>query len=309
MKGLICRQLYGELCDHRPSGDEDILIRKSEYEQVQHILVTNGYIPEQKNVTPLQLENVQEFSFYNPQSGLTIEVHINPFGTNNDLRMQLNNCFQNVFQNCREAVIDGVSVTTMSHTDHIFFLVLHTFKHLTSGGFGIRQIADILLYAEKYGKDCDWDYIKNVLQRLKVEAFFNDLVFIGNHYLGFHLEMLSEVNCPEDLLAEIMDCGIFGNTTQAQRTAVQMTSAAIRGKDEANQSHIKNLLYTIFPNRANMMYLYPELQEKPYLLPICWVKRWGRFLVHNKASGGKLAAESMKISKKRIELLKKYDIL
>ncbi len=28
MKGLICRQLYGEFCDHRPSGDEDILVKK-----------------------------------------------------------------------------------------------------------------------------------------------------------------------------------------------------------------------------------------------------------------------------------------
>ena len=37
MKGLICRQLYGEYCDHRPSGDEDILIRKAEYKQVQQI--------------------------------------------------------------------------------------------------------------------------------------------------------------------------------------------------------------------------------------------------------------------------------
>lgn len=32
MKGIICRQPYGDFCDHRPSGDEDILIPKSEYE-------------------------------------------------------------------------------------------------------------------------------------------------------------------------------------------------------------------------------------------------------------------------------------
>lgn len=37
MKGLICRQLYEEYCDHRPSGDEDILIQKSEFELVQQI--------------------------------------------------------------------------------------------------------------------------------------------------------------------------------------------------------------------------------------------------------------------------------
>jgi hypothetical protein len=26
LKGIVCRSLYGELCDHRASGDEDILI-------------------------------------------------------------------------------------------------------------------------------------------------------------------------------------------------------------------------------------------------------------------------------------------
>lgn len=27
IKGIICRQLYGDLCDHRPSSDEDILVK------------------------------------------------------------------------------------------------------------------------------------------------------------------------------------------------------------------------------------------------------------------------------------------
>lgn len=309
MKGLICRQLYGELCDHRPSGDEDILIRKSEYEQVCQILLSNGYIPEFQNVTAAQLDELQEITFQCNQNGLTIEVHVNPIGHEDGWRRQMDNYFQNVFQNSREEIIDGVPVTTMGHTDHLLFLILHAFKHLTVGGFGIRQVIDILLYIEKYGNECDWDEIKKVLKHLRAESFFSDLVYIGNKYLGFQLEIPFEVNCPEELLAEILDCGVFGNATQAQRTAIQMTSAAIRGKDEKDQSKIRTLLSTIFPNRAWMISMNPELIEKPYLLPICWVKRWGRFLAHNKVSGGNLAAESMKISKRRIELLKKYDIL
>ncbi|MCD7741386.1 MAG: nucleotidyltransferase family protein, partial [Ruminococcus sp.] len=34
MKGIICRSLYGERSDFRPSGDEDILIDKKDYENV-----------------------------------------------------------------------------------------------------------------------------------------------------------------------------------------------------------------------------------------------------------------------------------
>ena len=43
MKGLVCRQLYGELADHRPSGDEDILIEKKDFEKTKNILEKRGY--------------------------------------------------------------------------------------------------------------------------------------------------------------------------------------------------------------------------------------------------------------------------
>ena len=36
------------------------------------------------------------------------------------------------------------------------------------------------------------------------------------------MDMLTESNCPDELLSEILDCGVFGNATQAQKTAVQM---------------------------------------------------------------------------------------
>ena len=76
MKGLICRQLYGEYCDHRPSGDEDILIRKAEYKQVQQIPQEIGYRPKYQGVTETQLDDLQEVTFYNRQTGLSIEVHV-----------------------------------------------------------------------------------------------------------------------------------------------------------------------------------------------------------------------------------------
>lgn len=191
MKGLICRQLYGEFCDHRPSGDEDILIQKSEYEKLSRVLTASGYIPEFQNITAAQLDELQEITFQGNQSGLTIEGHVNPIGHEDGWRRQMDDCFQNVFQNSREEVLDGIPVTMMGHTDHMLFLVFHAFKHLTAGGFGVRQVMDILLYAEKYETQCNWQKIKAVLHHLNAESFLNDLLYIGNQYLGFNLEVLS----------------------------------------------------------------------------------------------------------------------
>lgn len=306
MKGIICRQLYGEYCDHRPSGDEDILVCKEDYEQIQRILIENGYIPENSNVTHKQLEELQEITFHNTQSGLTIEVHVNPIGHHNNLRRRMNDYFMGVFERSIMLNINDVNISTMSATDHYVYLVLHSFKHFTSAGFGIRQVLDILLFEQEYADKIDWAYVEMVLKDIRAYSFWADLIYIGKQYLGFNSQLKRSENCPEDLLADLLGNGIFGNGTQEQRTALQMTNAAVAGN---NRSRVDTILRTIFPSKSQILNNHPELQEKPWLLPICWVKRWGRFLVHNKANGGNLAAESMKISKRRIELLKKYDIL
>ena len=133
------------------------------------------------------------------------------------------------------------------------------------------------------------------------------MITIGNRYLGFSLSSPYQPNCPEDLLEDLLSNGAFGNTTQAQVTAVQMTVAAVASEQKNNKLLL--LIKTIFPSKGRLMPLNPELADKPWLLPVCWVKRWGRFLKHNRQNGGNLAAESMAVSERRMELLKKYKIL
>lgn len=39
LKGIIYLQLYGDLCDHRPSGDEDVLVKSEDFFKVRDILI------------------------------------------------------------------------------------------------------------------------------------------------------------------------------------------------------------------------------------------------------------------------------
>lgn len=310
MKGIICRQLYGEYCDHRPSGDEDILIQKKDFETAKKILESQGYAAERENITSEQLNELQEVSFKNEQRGLYIELHINPIGHENQLRRRMNECFTNVFSDYREVEIEGVRLRTMSHRDHFLYLILHTFKHFTDGGFGVRQVLDILLYQRKYEDFIDWDYINRKLKEFDAFLFTSDLIHIGNQYLGFQLPTQGALNCPDDLLAEMMYSGAFGNATQAQRTAKHMTAAAITSRAAGRRKgKISVLLQTLFPGKDLMINRHPELQEKSWLLPLCWLQRCGRFLQHNRKNGGNLAEESMEISRRRIKLLEKYKII
>lgn len=309
MKGIVCRQLYGQYCDHRPSGDEDLFIHRRDFEKVRQILTQHGYRSPHQNITFDQLETLQEMNFSNKQTGLDIDLHFDMVSYGNDLRKRINESFQNAPQNSREEVIDGIPITTMSHTDQLHFLIIHAFKHFMGGGFGIRLVMDILLYIQAYGNQCDWEQLQTALKEVHADLFLTDLICIGNQHLGFHLAPLGQPVCPEELLREIVDCGVFSWVTLERRMAGQMTGAAITGKDSAQSAGLTTMRLLLFPNIDYLSSAYPQLREEPWSLPLCWWKRWMKFLTAKQSNKGKIAMESIKIGRQREKMLKKYDIL
>ena len=310
MKGIICRELYGELCDHRISIDEDVLIRYDEYWKAKSLLLENGYVTNLEGETEQDLKRVQEVSFVNEQEGLHIELHLNPMGHDDFERSRMSNYFTNVFDDIREVTVQGVSVYTMSHENHLLYLILHAFKHFTGGGFGIRQMLDILLYQQSYSCEIDMTWLGEKLQDFKALLFWNDIVCIGNMYLGFNLQLLRKANCPQDLLEDAIHRGTFGNNTQEEMIAARAITFATGNNSTGNGGNsIKMVWKAVFPNKIYLLDNSPYLENKPWLLPLAWLQRWGRFIKKSKASGGNLTGKSMKISQERLKLMKKYDLV
>lgn len=249
----------------------------------------------------------QEFTFEDGQGELHIEVHTNPMGQETGIRRQMNRYFTEVFQKKISVQIENTEIWTMEPTDHLLFLILHAFKHFMAGGLGIRQALDICLFCKRYQEEINWEYISDSLENVEGEKFFTDMLYIGNKYLGFDFKIHRERNCPDDLLEDMLTGGVFGNTTQTERTACSMTFAAVDSREK--YSTASAVVRAIFPTMRFMRARNPELVEKPWLLPILWMKRWRRFIRYNKENGGGLARESIRTSQKRIELLKKYGLI
>jgi len=310
IKGLVCRQLYGEMCDHRPSGDEDLLIRPEEFSRVQAVLNSNGYLSDIKVEDGNRLEWIQEVSFTHPIKKLHIELHINLMGRENNARSRMTDYFANAFDCYREVVVNDVCVRTMNHQQHLVYLIFHAFKHFTGNGFGIRQMLDILLYQEQYGNEIDLRELRKTLSEYKVDMFWNDILHIGNSYFGFNLPVIREMNYSRELLIDVIECGIFGNITEvgftAARATVMVTGDCLRDK---RVNTMRMILRVLFPNKEYLLAHSPYLQNKPWLLPIAWIKRWGRFLAKCAKHNGNLVGESLKISRRRLKLMKKYNLL
>ena len=134
MKGIICRQLYGELGEHRPSGDEDILVEVSDFPKVQEILEREHYVCSIPDMTECGLEQIQEISFYNSEQRLKLEVHTNIIGKENDNRVQMNRLFQNVHEHGQIIQIEGVNIKVLEPTESLLFLIVHAYKHFQNRG-------------------------------------------------------------------------------------------------------------------------------------------------------------------------------
>ena len=304
MKGLICRQLYGKNAEKRPSGDEDIFVRREDFYKIKEIMEAHGFVCSKPGVTMAQLEELQDVGFYASKTGFLIEVHTNLMGRDSEKRVQMGDCFGDVFKHAQTVIIRDVPITTMSHTDHFTFLILHAFKHFTLSGVGMRQMLDILLYQRTYKDEIDWEMVKGILEANHATSYMGDLQAIGRRYLGFESPVMFETCSPEELLEDMLEVGVFGKQDVAGTLAGRITLSTIDQKT----GRIRTFLRAGFPSLEFMMVGAPHLKEKPWMLPLEWAKRWIRFIKKSRKYDGNLMKDSMEMSQKRKALLEKYGL-
>ncbi len=301
LKGIICRQLYGDLCDHRPSGDEDILIKKEEFFRVKDVMMKHGYIP-QEEVTEKTLSGIQEITFKNP-NGLNIEVHLNIIGTENKIRRIMNEYFKDVFEKTVIMEIDGQKYFTLDYTDHYIYLFFHMFKHFSTTGVGVRQILDMFKFAEAYDEKIDWNTVCDAIERINAQKLYGDIIEIGNKYMGFELKNPFGATLPERLLEDIFSAGSFGNGNMEQAgSKVKVMAAMDAGKKPGK-------LKMLFPSIESMREFYTVLYDHPYLLPVMWIVRIVRYILRRNKGETYDVLKSEKIADKKIELLQDYGII
>ncbi len=301
LKGIICRNLYGELCDHRPSGDEDILVKKDEYFKLAQILEENGYIPEER-VTEKTLSGKQEVTFKS-SNGLNIEVHLNIIGTENKSRRIMNKYFENVFDSAVSVEIDGQEYFTLDYTDHYIYLFYHMFKHFAMTGVGIRQILDMFKFGTRYFEVIDWSRVNEAIKNTGAGKLYGDVLEVGRLYLGFDFENNFGISFPEKLLDDIFSAGAYGNNT-SERTGSKVKVLAAM---DSNGKHSR--LRSIFPSLEAMREFYTILYDHPYLLPVMWFVRIVRYIFRSKTGKTYDVLKSEKIADEKIQLLRDYEII
>ena len=305
-KGIIFRNMYNNP-DDRISSDEDILIKKEDYEKVKEFFLSEGFE---------FIDKGEECAYFSKSTGLCIEVSTSLFSHESKAYGHLNKLFEDVFEKSIKINIDKIDILTLSHEQHLIYIVFHNMKHFLTGGFGIRQVADFSKYIETYGEYINWEKFWSDLKDLNYDTFALNLIEISLKYLGFNDDKITYpdnitsfdelknsqkyyINS-ESLINDILDAGVFGASTMDRKHTALMTLDAVDDKKKSNR------LKAVFPNVNYLKDNYTYLQKYPILLPVAWGQRILSYLKKNKTSS---YINTMELGKQRIELLKEYKII
>lgn len=302
VKGIVCRNMY-QNPDYRQSCDEDILIRREDFRKLDQALEQRGFIREQID----HPEKEHEVTYFHEAQGLYLEVHLSLFPEESGAYGRLNQEFTDVFDHYVMEKIQGVDVCTLDPTSHMLYLLCHGLKHFLHSGFGIRQLCDMVLFAETYGERIDWEQIEIRTKRQHMYLFWMNLFDIGERYLGFSwkkacLKKPKKIKLEsEAMLSDILDSGVYGKSSEERVHSANITLEAAKA-----QKKKLSLRSSLFPGIGYMKTQYPYLNKHKWMLPYAWAKRIYGYL-RNKDRQKAMAAVEM--GKTRTELLRKYGII
>ncbi|MGN1344108.1 MAG: nucleotidyltransferase family protein [Traorella sp.] len=298
-KGIICRNTYPNP-DLRISNDEDILIKKEDLLKVNQIFLDLGYEADKK-----LSEDSDEIGYHHLKNGSYIEVHTELFA-HDSVYSFLNDEFKDVFNDTYEVSINEMTYYTFKPTLSLFYLFTHAYKHFVHGGFGLRQVSDMMMFMNKYADEIDYDLLNSWMKKYHFESFWFNLLDIAEKYLGFSFVQVhyhpSQLKLDSnDLLCDLLDSGIYGKSSMERLHSSNMTLSALN-----HTSVSQSIFNSLFPSISYIKNHYAYVDKCILLLPIGYIHRMINYLKNKKQNK---ASNSIELGKKRIELLKKYELI
>ncbi len=306
VKGSLCRSVYpkGAL---RISADEDLLVEEKDFSRACQVLAGAGLLSQPGQDPAL----ASELEWRSPDGLLFIELHRQLFPPDSGPFGLLQSVFQGVFSRAELYPLEGgQKLRSLSPHDHLLYLLLHALKHFIRTGFGLRQICDVGLWAERWHEKIDWALLRRQTEQVQGAAFCAALFAIAEERLGISLELPAlwrqEVPDPTPMLRDLLEGGVYGSATRTREHTARITQDAVAAQRQGRRSGLRS---TLFPPARSLEQEYPVLKQHPGLLPLIWQKRLLRYLRQVRTGPEEDPGETVRLGKQRLELLRSYGIL
>lgn len=253
LKGSIIRTYYPDPA-YRSMADLDILVHKSDFKKARKIILKLGYEKNYHN------EEAAHDSFMK-KPFMEVELH---------RKLVLNNAitYNYLIKTLDRTYKKDNHELALSDNDFYIYIIIHSAKHFSAGGTGIRILFDLhYMYQNKL--DLDFEYIKNTLKEFEYDTYEEILRSIATKL--FNSEELN--NEELDVLEFLMTSGTYGTVYNGILTDL----------DEANNENKNKYLFKrLFPPLKTMKQRNPILRKLPFLLPFFWFTRLIKGLFHFK---------------------------
>ena len=287
VKGPVCAAVYPQ-SDMRLSSDFDVIVKEDDYAEICGYLTSHGF-------------DGADGVYKSESRGLYIEISTSLGEGSDRLKSIADSLFDGFW--ARSIISDGYR--TLSHTDHMLYLIYHAFKHFVGSGFGIRQILDIMLFAEHYKDDIDFGFVADSLNKMNAIGFFNNVFYLIEKVFDRHIVSYSNENiCFDVFLSDVLTAGVFGKSSEDRLHSSSMVSDAVENDGK------RSMKSALLPPFSVMKKRYKILKILPFLLPFFWLGRilsYGfKCIFKRKRSSPK---KSIEIADSRIDMMKKMGIV
>ncbi len=249
LKGTVLKKMY-PYPEMRMMSDADILIKESQYDKIEKIMLDLGF--------EKSYESDHELAW--SKNGFLIELHrrLMPSYTE-DYHGYYGDGWDKL-----EKYGEQSFEYRMNPNDEFIYNFTHFARHYRDGGVGIKFMTDFYVFLEKH-KELDMNYIENELEKMELTRFWQNTKKLIN--VWFYGEESDEIS-------EFITAKIFASDTYGTHLGKLEAEAARLSQGGGSKAVKKRKFWNaVFPNFTTMKILYPVLKKAPILLPFMWIWR------------------------------------
>lgn len=255
MKGYFLKNDYPNPFE-RSISDYDILFDINDIDSIKNIFKQNGY---------KFLKNDDQQYHFVKAPFMYIEMHRSLLKKDNKNYSLLENQLE------KAKVRDGYSYSKeMTLEDYYIYMLLHSAKHFSQGGIGIRMIADEYVFYKKYSDQLNQKYLSEQFEKLGITLFEKKLRDISLKWFSKG----SEVKDFDDVEEYILLSMTLGRVDVAVMS--EMERRRVNTETGRKKSRFVNFISSLLPNKTYMENKYSFVEKMPILLPYSWACMWCR---------------------------------
>jgi hypothetical protein len=266
IKGIVSASYYPQPY-LRTFGDVDFVIRPEDMEKTEKIILNNGF-------TKNELETGIHLSFDKKiDKGFSShwEMHQSVNGIPDNEAGEIIRIYIADLIATAVEFDEGNGMVRVADTfHHGLIMLLHTAKHLTSGGMGLRHLCDWVVFADHFTDDEFRSIFEEKLKNAGLWNFAQLLTLVGEKYLGSHQKTWA--GTASDELLDSIICDMCNSGNFGKKNADREYQARYISNYDNQLIDDKNILRQILSMYdTKTRTICPIVNKLPILLPFAYI--------------------------------------